>query len=198
VQTQHVVSIVTGRDSGWGPQRRHSAMTAWGEAWSVHWPHVAMGVIIGGIAYLLSPTLVAWLSPTLAGLLLAIPLSKISGSPRAGKVLERLALLRTPEERHVPELMQRRDELVRVAPSIPHEGLRFVARNRQAMLAHITGNLPRPSETRGHPDPHRLTAEQKVMDARSLHEALSWLAPAERVHVAGDARLLERLAELPD
>jgi membrane glycosyltransferase len=66
------------------------------------------------------------------------------------------------------------------------------------MLAHISGNLPRPPETRGHPDPHRLTAEHKVMDAKTLQEALSWLGPAERMHVAGDPRLLERLAELPD
>jgi len=87
---------------------------------------------------------------------------------------------------------------VRAATHPPQEGLRFIARNRQAMLAHITGNLPRPNETRGHPDPHRLTAETKVMDAQSLHEALSWLGPAERIHVAGDPRLLERLAELPD
>jgi membrane glycosyltransferase len=198
VQTQHVVSIVTGRDSGWGPQRRHAAMTGWSEAWLVHWPHVAIGLIFAAIAYLLSPTLLAWLSPTLAGLLLAIPLSKVSGSARAGNVLERLALLRTPEERHVPELMRRRDELVKLTPAVPREGLRYIARNRQAMLAHITGNLPRPAETRGHPDPHRLTAEQKVMDAKNLQEALSWLGPAERVHVAGDPRLLERLAELPD
>lgn len=198
VQTQHVVSILTGRDSGWGPQRRHAALTAWNEACSVHWSHAAIGVVFGGIAYLLSPTLLAWLSPTLAGLLLAIPLSKVSGSAPAGRILRRLALLRTPEEHHVPELLRKRDELLQSIPPAPREALKFIARNRQAMLAHITGNMPRPPETRGHPDPHRLTAEQKVMDAKSLHEALSWLGPAERVHVAGDARLLERLAELPD
>jgi membrane glycosyltransferase len=198
VQTQHVISILTGRDSGWASQRRHASMTAWREAWSVHWPHLAMGVIIGVIAYLLSPTLVAWLSPTLAGLLLAVPLSKISGSTRFGQILARMALLRTPEERSIPALMQRRDELVRLAIPPPGEGLRFIVRNRQALLAHIAGNLPRPNETRGHPDPHRLTAEQKVMDAKFLHEAFSWLGPAERIHVAGDPRLLERLAELPD
>ncbi len=198
VQTQHVISILTGRDSGWGPQRRHAAITAWGEAWSVHWPHILIGVIIGLIAYLLSPTLVAWLSPTLAGLLLAVPLSKMSGSIRAGRILSRMVLLRTPEEREIPALMRRRDELVHLATPAPQEGLRHIARNRQAMLAHITGNLPRPPETRGHPDPHRLTAQYKVMDAQSLQEALSWLGPAERIHVAGDPRLLERLSELPD
>ncbi|MGH8178127.1 MAG: glucans biosynthesis glucosyltransferase MdoH, partial [Steroidobacter sp.] len=79
VQTHHVIHILTGRDSGWNPQRRHASMTAWGEAWSVHWPHLVMGVLIGVVAYLISPTLLAWLSPTLAGLLLAVPLSKLSG-----------------------------------------------------------------------------------------------------------------------
>jgi hypothetical protein len=81
---------------------------------------------------------------------------------------------------------------------MPTDGLRYIARNRHARYAHVSGNLPRPPETRGHPDPHRLTAERKLADARTLNEVLSWLGPAERVHVAGDARLLERLAELPD
>jgi hypothetical protein len=43
-----------------------------------------------------------------------------------------------------------------------------------------------------------LTAERKVNDARTLNEVLAWLGPAESLHVAGDPRLLERLAELPD
>jgi hypothetical protein len=36
------------------------------------------------------------------------------------------------------------------------------------------------------------------MDARSLDEALRWLTPIERVEVAGDARMLNQLALLPD
>lgn len=198
VQTQHVVSILAGRDSGWGPQRRHAATATWREACSVHWPHVAIGLVFSIVAYLLSPTLLAWLSPALAGLLLAIPLSKMSGSEPAGHILRHLSLLRTPEEHRMPDLQRRRNELLKDAPPLPREALKLLARDRQAMLTHIAGNLPRPPEARGHPDPHRLTAERKVMDARSLHEALSWLGPAERVHVAGDPRLLERLAELPD
>jgi membrane glycosyltransferase len=198
VQTHHVLHILTGRDSGWNPQRRHAQRTEWGEAWRVHWPHLAMGVIIGAVAYAISPTLLAWLSPTLAGLLLAVPLSKLSGSVAVGKVFAWLGLLRTPEEKHAPFVMRRRDELLEQTAPPQKDGLRYLARNRQARFAHITGNLPRPAESRGHPDPHRLTAERKVQDATSLNEVLSWLGPAERVHVAGDPRLLERLAELPD
>jgi membrane glycosyltransferase len=198
VQTHHVLHILTGRDSGWNPQRRHAQRTEWGEAWTVHWPHLVMGVLIGAVAYAISPTLLAWLSPTLAGLLLAVPLSKLSGSVAVGKMFGWLGLLRTPEEKHAPLVMRRRDELLEQAEPAQKDGLRYLARNRQARYAHITGNLPRPTETRGHPDPHRLTAERKLHEATALNEALGWLGPLERVHVAGDPRLLERLAELPD
>ena len=53
------------------------------------------------------------------------------------------------------------------------------------------------SEDLGYID-YAFTAEQKLMDARSLEEALSWLTPVERVEVAGDARLLNQLSLLPD
>ena len=198
VQTQHVIEILTGRDSGWNSQRRHASMTAWAEAWNVHWPHLLIGILIGVIAFFISPTLLAWLAPTLLGLLLAVPMSKLSGSVKIGRLLRWLGLLRTPEEKHLPPLVRRRNELLDRAQAMPGDGLRYIARNRQARYAHVTGNLPRPAESRGHPDSHRLTAERKVLDAKTLNEALSWLAPAERVHVAGDPRLLERLAELPD
>jgi membrane glycosyltransferase len=198
VQTQHVIEILTGRDSGWNAQRRRTDATAWVEAARIHWVHGVIGVLTGVIAYLISPTLFLWLTPTLAGLLLAIPLSKMSGSVLVGRMMHSLGILRTPEEKHAPWVIQRRDELLAQAKEPARDALRYLAADRQARYAHITGNLPRPAETRGHPDPHRLTAEQKVHDASTLTEALSWLGPAEKVHVAGDPRLLERLAELPE
>jgi membrane glycosyltransferase len=198
VQTQHVIEILTGRDSGWNAQRRNALTTAWQEAWRVHWNQVLIGILISLIAFLISPTLLLWLTPTLLGMLLAVPLSKISGSTRTGRMLSHLRLLRIPEEKQLPDVAIRRDEVLDAMPATPPDLLRHLARDQQARLAHIGGNLPRPPEARGRPDPHRLTAEKKVADAKSLEEALSWLAPAERVHVAGDPRLLEHLAELPD
>ena len=73
-----------------------------------------------------------------------------------------------------------------------------MSRNLEARLAHIDGNLPRPTDMRGHPDPHAFTAQQKLIDARTLEEALEWLTPVERVEIAADARLLNQLAQLPD
>src|SRR5450631_3648313 len=150
------------------------------------------------IVWFLSPSLLAWVSPALLGLFLAVPLSRASGSVCLGKVLSRFALLRTPEEMETPSLVARRQELLSQAAAVPDDGLRYLARHREARLTHINGNLARPPDPRGRPDPHAFTAEQKLMDARSLDEAMEWLSPIERVEVAGDARLLNQLALLPD
>jgi membrane glycosyltransferase len=198
VQTHHVIDILTGRDSGWNAQRRSAWMTAWNEAAKVHWSHLIAGIVIGVIAYLISPDLFLWMSPTIAGLLLSIPLSKMSGSVKTGRALRWLGLLRIPEERDPHPIMKRRDEILERTAPAQHDCLRRLARDQQARLAHISGNLPRPAESRGHPDPHRLTAERKVREAKSLNELLSWLGPAERVHVAGDPELLECIAQLPE
>ncbi len=199
VQSRHVFEVFMGRDSGWKPQRRDSGGgTTWSDAWHFHKRHMFLSCITAVIVWFLSPPLLAWLSPALLGLFLAVPLSRASGSQILGRMLSRVALLRTPEEVEAPPLVRRRLELLREAGAPPDDGLRHLARNREARLAHINGNLARPADPRGHPDPFAFTAEQKLKDARSLDEALAWLTAVERVEVAGDARLLNQLALLPD
>jgi membrane glycosyltransferase len=198
IQSGHVFAVFMGRDSGWKPQRRDGRGTTWSDAWHYHKRHMFLSCVTAVIVWFLSPPLLAWLSPALLGLFLAVPLSRASGSERLGRILSRLALLRTPEEAETPALVARRQELVRQAGAAPDDGLRHLARNRESRLTHINGNLARPADPRGHPDPYAFTAEQKLKDARSLDEALAWLTAVERVEVAGDARLLNQLALLPD
>jgi membrane glycosyltransferase len=198
IQSRHVAEVFMGRDSGWKPQRRDGGGTTWSDAWHYHKRHMFLSCVTAVIVWFLSPPLLAWLSPALLGLFLSVPLSRASGSESLGRILQRLALLRTPEEVETPPLVARRQELVREASPPPEDGLRHLARNRESRLTHINGNLARPADPRGHPDPFAFTAEQKLKDARSLDEALAWLTPIERVEVAGDARLLNQLALLPD
>ena len=198
IQSRHVFEVFMGRDSGWHPQRREGGGTSWADAWRFHHRHMLVSSGTAVILWFLSPPLLAWVSPALLGLFLSIPLSRASGSEFIGRVLSRVALLRTPEEVMPPALVTRRTELIRQSQPLPADGLKFLARNREARLAHIDGNLPRPMNTRGHPDPHAFTARQKMDDARTLEEALGWLTPVERVEVAADARLLNQLALLPD
>ncbi len=198
IQTQHVFDILTGADSDWVTQRRQAEVLSWRDAWHFHWKHSFVGIVIAVVAYLLSPTLLAWLSPAVAGLMLAIPLSRASGSVRIGQALSKLAIFRIPEESGPHAVIQRRNALIAEAVTPPSDGLQHLARDAAARVAHLAGNLPRPTDQRGHPNPQRLTADEKVAQAQTLHEALSWLSGPERIEVAADARLLERLAGLPD
>ena len=198
IQCRHVFEVFMGRDSGWKPQRRDSGSTTWADAWHYHRRHMFLSCVTAVIVWFISPTLLAWVSPALLGLFLSVPLSRFSGSESLGAFLRKFALLRTPEEMESPALVARRQELLREAAALPEDGLRYLARHREARLAHINGNLARPADPRGHPDPYAFTAEQKLIDARSLDEALHWLTPIERVEVAADARLLNQLAVLPD
>jgi membrane glycosyltransferase len=198
IHSRHVFEVFMGRDSGWKPQRRDGGGTSWSDAWHYHKRHMFLSCVTAVIVWFLSPPLLAWLSPALLGLFLSVPLSRASGSQSVARLLSRLALLRTPEEAETPALVARRRKLMSEAGALPEDGLRHLARDREARLAHIGGNLPRPADPRGHPDPHVFTAGRKLEEARSLEEALAWLSPAERVEVAGDARLLNQLALLPD
>src|ERR1700688_3117679 len=184
IQSRHVFEVFVGRDSGWKPQRRDGTGTTWSDAWHYHKRHMFLSCVTAVIVWFLSPPLLAWLSPALLGLFLAVPLSRASGSERLGRWLARLALLRTPEEAETPALVARRGEVMREESSSPDDGLRHLARNRESRLTHINGNLARPADPGGHPDPYAFTAEQKLKDARSLEEALAWLTAVERVEVA--------------
>lgn len=198
IQTQHVFDILRGSDSDWGSQRRDTDNTSWREAWHYHWKHTLIGIATGIVAWLLSPELLAWLIPAVLGLVLSVPLSKASGSVVLGQALRRLALFRTPEEKSIPELLQRRNDLISTAQPLTGDTLHYLARNADARVAQVTGNMPRPADNRGHPNTFRLTADHKLGDAHTLQEALRWLTAPERIEVAADQRLLSKLAALPD
>jgi len=198
IQTGHIIQILTGRDSGWSTQQRSASGIPWREVCRHHWKHMLIGLVVAYFAYRLSPILLAWLSPALLGLVLAVPLSKASGSVALGRWLARFGILRIPEEAHTPDLVCRRDAVARTSPPLPTDGLRHLARNPLARLTHISLNPSPPADPRGAPDGCRLTAAKKVSDARTLEEALGWLSPSERLRVAADGHLLEDLAMLPD
>jgi membrane glycosyltransferase len=197
MQARHVFEILTGRDAGWGTQQRGERAGSWREAWRFHWAHTLAGCALVAVFAVLEPSLLWWLTPVIAGLLLSVPLSHWSGSQGLGRALARVGLLRTPEEAEVPGIVRRRDELVAASAALPDDGLRTLARDEAARRAHLSMTPGPPPAQRGHPDPARLTAEQRLREARNLDELLDWLTPPERIHVAADPRLLQRLAALP-
>jgi membrane glycosyltransferase len=149
--------------------------------------------VTGLSAFLIATSLFLWMSPTILGLVLAIPLSWLSGSLAAGVALKRLGLLQTPDEYRVPPIVERANALQRENVALgfdDEDALAVLYRDRtfrdrhEAMLPH------RPHRARGEFDSERVMAEAKIIDAEKLDEALAWLKPKERMVVLNDRALL--------
>jgi membrane glycosyltransferase len=107
-QTNAVASILLGRDTGWGVQRRVGADNSLAQLIHQHrWP-AAWGLTGAAICWTISPAVFAWMSPIIIGLVLAAPIGSFTAR-RAGGMLA--TLLGTLEERCPPQLLSARAAL---------------------------------------------------------------------------------------
>ena len=107
LHTRFVFAVLAGRDSGWGPPRRGAAEVDWRTAWASHWVEMATGLGLGALAAVFAPGLLWWLLPITAPLVLAAPISVLTGRTSWGETLRRLGLLLTPAEvRQSPEVRE--------------------------------------------------------------------------------------------
>ena len=100
--TQFVLAAMTGWRLEWRSPPRDDASTGWAEACKRHGAHTLFAVVWVATIVYASDSFAWWLSPILAGLLLAIPLSVWGSRAGAGRALRRQGLLLTPEEMRVP------------------------------------------------------------------------------------------------
>lgn len=102
-QTSAVISVLSGRDSGWSPQKRTEddgyslAATLRHSA-----PAMALGVVLTVAALIISPVYAAWLAPATIGLILSVPLSYWTAKRSAGAGAKKLGALVSPAEVHPP------------------------------------------------------------------------------------------------
>ncbi len=105
LHTRFVVEILIGRSSGWGAQRRDGDGEPFRQILRVHWLHTLLGVAVAvGVGWV-SLEALAWLAPIIVGLLLAIPVSWLSGRESAGSFLYWIGLFRVPEEADPPAIV---------------------------------------------------------------------------------------------
>lgn len=193
IQSGSVFQILLGRDTGWNPQRRDDGSIPFSDIVRRHRWHTAFGLVTGISGFLIATSLFLWMSPTILGLVLAIPISWLSGSLTAGLALKRLGLLMTPEEAAPPPIALRANALQAENAQRGYDdenALAALYRNdalrdqHEAMLAH------RPHRRRGEFESERVLAEAKIIDAESIDEAIRWLKPRERMIVLHDRALL--------
>ncbi|MBX9910696.1 MAG: glucans biosynthesis glucosyltransferase MdoH [Beijerinckiaceae bacterium] len=200
IQSGSVFQILLGRDTGWNPQRRDDGSIPLRDIVRRHRTHTALGLITGISAFLIATSLFAWMSPTIVGLVLAIPLSWASGQLALGLWLKRHKLLLTPEEGDPPAIALRANALqAEFAQAGFDDGDGLAALHadpalREAHQAMLPAGQPR---RRGDIEPDRAVAQAKLVDAETIQDATIWLKPKERMVVLHDRALIGLLASLP-
>jgi membrane glycosyltransferase len=206
--TWFILLAFSGRKVSWRAQRRGGADgSAWIETALAHAGQTLMGIVGAIIVFRIDSGLALWMSPILAGLILSIPLSYVTGSPEIGRMLEGHGIFETPEESQpLPELSQLAASMAkrREAPA-PPRGLRAYYGLMQAVLdpyvnaVHVSllraKDDPAPPVERRfaalrtallRDGPKALSPEDRralLMDAESMHllHRQTWAMPSRRL-----------------
>ncbi len=201
IQSGAVLNIISGRDTGWNPQRRDDGSIPMKDIFRRHQGHMLLGIVAGVSAFLIAPSLFAWMSPTIIGLSLAVPISWASGQLAWGLWLRRRGLLITPEETTPPPIAQAASHLqaeLAAGGDDDLDALRTLHGDPEFLAAHEAMLPDVPRRRRGEIDRDRAVAEAKLTDALSIDEAAQWIShPKERMVVLHDRALLAILAKLP-
>jgi membrane glycosyltransferase len=193
-QSLTVLATMTGRDAGWNVQRRDDGALPWSQIARGYAGHTFFGVLLAFAAYSVSWSLFLWMTPVIAGLLLAIPLAGLTADPALGRGLRRLGLLLVPEEHSAPPILRRANELAealeREAPA--GDALTRLSTDDGLAAAH-RGTMAAPARRRGQIDTDLVVGLAKLEDAGSIEEARGMLTRAELTALLADPRGFERL-----
>jgi membrane glycosyltransferase len=198
IQSSSVIQILSGRDSGWQAQRRDDGTLPLRDLARRYGWYTAFGLLLAFAAYEVSFSLFAWMTPVIAGLILAIPLAQWSASPSAGRALQRIGLLRVPEETRPPHILLRANELVPTfARAAPAAGALEALLNDPPLLEAHRALVPEaPSRRRGDVNVALVVGLAKLEGCATLAQADALLTRQEKMALLCDARGLDRLAAL--
>jgi membrane glycosyltransferase len=198
MQSRSVMEILLGRDAGWSAQRRDDGNFARGEFARAYAFPTMLGAALGASAYAVSAPLLFWMSPVVAGLLLAIPIAALTARSSLGRALRGAGLLLTPEERSPPPILQRANALAAEHPPADNaHPLVRLAEDRALRAAHEDMLQDVPQRRKGDVDVHLAVAMMRIADADSRIEAIASLSAREAFAVMASGEALRRLTEKP-
>lgn len=181
-QSQHVVTILAGRDSGWSAQRRDDGAIPFGVIARQYQWHTLLGLALGGIAWAISASLALWMLPVVLGVLLAIPLASFTERRGVGVAFRRLGLLRTPEEARPPAVVGRARALAQAlieTDTASPRGLARLLEDPVLLTAHRRMLPPTRPATPYTIDPQLVLGRAKLGAAVSAPDALAAMTKAE-------------------
>jgi membrane glycosyltransferase len=195
-QSVAVIGAALGRDVGWQVQRRDDGSLPLAEIVRLYAWHSAFGLLLAAAAYAISIPLFLWMSPVLAGLLLAIPLAVITGNAAIGVALRRRGFLLIPEERDPPLVVRRAREIIEDEQGDGNgTALRRLVADPRLSAAHRAMLAPKPRR-RGQVDVNLVVGLAKLADAESLDDVPQLLTRAEQVAVLSDPQGFARVLGL--
>lgn len=101
--TIFMIGLAFGRARiGWNGQQRDAASLSVATALQGLWPHLVFGIYVIGALWLLSPTVMWWAMPLIAGYVLAVPFAVGTAAPVFGRLLQRTGLCAIPEDVAAP------------------------------------------------------------------------------------------------
>jgi membrane glycosyltransferase len=196
MQSRSVMEILLGRDAGWSAQRRDDGNFARGEFMRAYAFPTMLGAALGASAYAVSAPLLFWMSPVVAGLLLAIPIAALTARSALGRALRSAGLLLTPEERNPPELLMRANALASApAPAGDAHPLVRLTEDRALRAAHEDMLTDVPQRRKGDVDVHLAVAAMRIADADDRKAAIASLSLREVFAVMANCEALQRLSE---
>jgi len=193
-----VLSILWGNDSGWNPQRRDDGSLPVKSLVYRHRWHMMTGVILFTIAYFNSFSLLAWLSPAIAGMLLSVPLSMITSSWKIGATVKKWGILRTPDEVVYPQIRQSMNEMLVIYEAAINQTPDLLEIVTDPQWRDIHNGLidPVPERPRGQISEIEATAAMKIQEATKVSEAISYLNKQEKSLVLSTQVLFKALTDL--
>ncbi|HSU07438.1 MAG TPA: glucans biosynthesis glucosyltransferase MdoH, partial [Acetobacteraceae bacterium] len=195
-QSIDVASILAGRDAGWSVQRRDDgSLPARAIARRFRF-HTILGLLLGLVAWLVSPFLLLWMLPVVLGLVLAVPLAYFTGMRRIGLALHRHGLLRIPEETAPPAVLAHAERWHTTLRQPIAQSAEIRLLNDAALLAAHRAMLPPRRRPRCDPiDAALLIGLAKFAEAHCVDEARMACTAAERAAVLASNEGLDRLLE---
>jgi membrane glycosyltransferase len=190
-QSKAVAEILLGRDAGWQVQHRCGGEVARREIYLKLAMPTLCGLLMGLSAFAVSLPLLAWMSPVIVGLVLAVPLGLLT-SRRSGLA----RLFATPEDISPPRVVFRANELAASA-RIQMTGALQQLRKDAEMLKYHLELLPRVIHLKSRQvDVPLATARAKIEQCETFDEAVSWLDKSEIRAVLNNTAVLQRVLEL--
>ncbi|MFA6266615.1 MAG: glucans biosynthesis glucosyltransferase MdoH [Pseudolabrys sp.] len=189
-QSQAVIGVLLGRDSGWQVQRRDDGSLPFSELLRRYGPLTLIGVVLGAAALAVSTSLFLWMTPVTVGLSLAMPLAALTA--KAGLN----GLLMVPEEHSPPRELSRANALSNELVGAEMPLAELLRDQPDLMQAHLRKLPPSPPHRPGDVDRTLVIAKAKLAEFDSLDQALKILSAREQRSILSDPDAFRALLAL--